>query len=104
MVVPVFVVIGVIGVGLILFGLRPGPWVFNITEESLRRPPDGRYCREWWSEAELERRAQPWSDQAKDMIDWAAVSRHAGRLRPILTRGAEGARLGGRRRASTAIG
>ena len=103
MVVPVFVVIGVIGVGLILFGLRPGPWVFNITEESLRRPPDGRHYREWWSEAELERRAQPWSDQAKDLIDRAAVTRHAGRLRPILTRRGEGARVGGHGRASTAM-
>jgi len=103
-VVPVFVVMGVIGVGLILFALRPGPWVLHITEESLRRPPHGRYSREWWSEAELERRAQPWSEQAKDLIDWAAVSRHAGRLRPVLTRRTKGAaRLGGRGRASTAM-
>ena len=104
MVVPVFVVMGVIGVGLILFALRPGPWVFNITEESLRRPPHGRYSREWWSEAELERRAQPWSEQAKDLIDWAAVSGYAGRLRPVLTRRTRGAaRLGARGRASTAM-
>jgi hypothetical protein len=80
--VPVFVAVGVItGVGLILFALRPGPWVFNITEESLRTPPGRRYHREWWSEAELERRSRPLGDQAKDLIDWTAVGGHAARLR-----------------------
>lgn len=69
-----FLVVGIVGLGMILFGLRPGPWVLNITEESLRTPPSvGGRWREWWSEAELEESATPGADHAKNLVDWAVA-------------------------------
>ncbi|HEU0194840.1 MAG TPA: hypothetical protein VFQ71_11615, partial [Gaiellales bacterium] len=68
----VFLVAGILGFGMILFALRPGPWVFNITEESLRTPPSGgRLWREWWSEAELEEPTTPWAEHATELVDRA---------------------------------
>ena len=98
-----FVVVGIVACGMILFALRPGPWVFNITEESLRMPPGGRQWREWWSEAELERRTRPWGDHAKDLVDWTAVNAHVARIRPAFTRHVKAAeQTGARDRLSTA--
>jgi hypothetical protein len=103
-VVPVFVASGIIiGLGLILFALRPGPWVFNITEESLRTPPGSGYHREWWSEAELDPRSRPWGEQAKELIDWTALKGHAARLGQHMPRRAEGAPIRGCGSASTAM-
>ena len=82
-------ILGAIGVGMIAFALRPGPWVFGITEQSLRIPP-GLGPREWWSDAEIQG-DRDWIDEASDLVDWAvgavqAIDRHA--KRPAMPVGA----------------
>jgi hypothetical protein len=86
--VPFVALLIFVGLGLIAFALRPGPWMFDVTEESLRPPPGGRGSsmpREWLTEADLERqpprRMRPWGDASKDAIDWARSSVAARRRR-----------------------